>query len=210
MNKKFYIFFICLVLVLIGALIIFKGDKKESAKNNENKDINLLTGKLYVEINIKRYGKIKLELDADQAPITVTNFINLVNNGFYDGLTFHRIIDGFMIQGGAFKEDGSVKQSSNIKGEFLANSVNNTIKHERGVISMARGDDYNSASSQFFIVQQSSPHLDGYYAAFGHVIDGINVVDKISKDAKPTDNNGSIKIQNRPVIDYIKVVNNEN
>lgn len=210
MNKKFYIFFLCLVCLLVGLLFIFKDDKKENNKPKKENNGNLLTGKHYVEIDIKKYGKIKLELDADIAPITVTNFINLVNKKFYDGLTFHRIIEGFMIQGGAFEKDGSYKKANNIKGEFLLNNVNNTISHKRGVISMARADDYNSASSQFFIMHEDDFSLDGKYAAFGHVIDGIKVVDKIAKDSKPTDNNGSISISDRPVINYIKVIENKN
>lgn len=206
MNKKFYIFFICVICLLVGLLFIFKDDKKENKKPKKEENINLLSGKHYVEIDIKKYGKIKVELDADIAPITVTNFINLVNDKFYDGLTFHRIIEGFMIQGGAFEKDGSYKETKNIKGEFLANNVNNSISHKRGVISMARADDYNSASSQFFIMHEDYTSLDGYYAAFGHVIDGMKVVDKIVKDAKPTDNNGSISVNDRPVINYIKVI----
>lgn len=206
MNKKFCIFFVVIICLLIGLLFLIKGDNKVNNKPKNDENVNLLTGKHYVEMDIKKYGKITLELDADIAPITVTNFINLVNEKFYDGLTFHRIIKGFMIQGGAFEIDGSYKKANNIKGEFLANNVKNTISHKKGVISMARADDYNSASSQFFIMHEDDLSLDGKYAAFGHVIDGIKVVDKIAKDSKPTDNNGSISVGDRPVINYIKVV----
>lgn len=206
MNKKFCIFFVVIICLLIGLLFLIKGDNKVNNKPKNDENVNLLTGKHYVEMDIKKYGKITLELDADIAPITVTNFINLVNEKFYDGLTFHRIIKGFMIQGGAFEIDGSYKKANNIKGEFLANNVKNTISHKKGVISMARADDYNSASSQFFIMHEDDLSLDGKYAAFGHVIDGIKVVDKIAKDSKPTDNNGSISVGDRPVINYIKVI----
>ena len=191
-----------LLSVLVIGLLTACGSKKEESNN-------YLTGKHYVEMSIKDYGVIKLELDADVAPINVTNFINLVNDKFYDGLTFHRIIENFMIQGGGYNEDGLRKDASNIKGEFQANGVNNSILHERGVISMARANDPDSASSEFFITQDDYPYLDGKYAAFGHVIDGIEVVDKIAKKAKPTDNNGSIKLEERPIIEYIKVIDKE-
>ena len=125
--------------------------------------------------------KIKLELYPDAAPITVANFEKLVGEGFYDGLIFHRVINGFMIQGGDPEGTGMGGASEKIKGEFLINGVNNPIKHERGVISMARSSMPNSASSQFFIVHQNAPHLDGQYAAFGKVIEGMEVVDEIAQ-----------------------------
>ena len=165
-----------------------------------------MANKTKIEMNIKNYGIIKLELDADNAPITVSNFIDLVNNKFYDGLTFHRIIDGFMIQGGDPDGNGYGGSSKTIKGEFTSNGVANTISHVRGVISMARSNDPDSASSQFFIVQQDSTFLDGNYAGFGHVTSGMEVVDKIATDAKPIDNNGTIPKDNQPVIEYIKVI----
>ena len=132
-----------------------------------------------VEINVKDYGTIYLTLDGEQAPITVKNFVKLAKEGFYDGLTFHRVIDGFMIQGGDPDGDGTGGSSETIKGEFSSNGVDNTIKHERGVISMARSQAPDSASSQFFIVHKTSAHLDGNYAAFGKVTKGMEVVDKI-------------------------------
>ena len=134
-----------------------------------------------IEIIVKDYGNIELELYPDKAPITVENFINLVNRGFYNGLTFHRVIEGFMIQGGCPKDNGTGGPGYSIKGEFINNGFNNPIKHERGVISMARAMDPDSAGSQFFIMHKTSPHLDGSYAAFGKVIKGIEVVDKIAK-----------------------------
>ena len=123
---------------------------------------------------------IKLELDETAAPITAANFKKLVSEGFYDGLTFHRVIPGFMIQGGDPAGNGTGGSKENIKGEFQSNGFKNPIKHTRGVISMARAQDPNSASSQFFIMHADAPHLDGMYAAFGHVTEGMDVVDKIA------------------------------
>jgi len=165
-----------------------------------------LTGKHYVQIDIANYGTITAELDADAAPITVTNFINLVNNGFYDGLTFHRIIDGFMIQGGDPKGNGTGGSGENIKGEFAQNGWNNPIAHERGVLSMARSSAPDSASSQFFIMHEAAPHLDGAYAAFGRVLTGIEVVDAICANTPVTDQNGTVAAENQPVITAIKVI----
>ena len=123
---------------------------------------------------------IKIELDEKAAPITVANFKKLVSEGFYDGLTFHRVIPGFMIQGGDPQGTGMGGSKEHIKGEFAANGVNNPLKHTRGVISMARAMDPDSASSQFFIMHQDAPHLDGSYAAFGKVVEGIEAVDEIA------------------------------
>ena len=131
-------------------------------------------------IEIRKFGTIEVELYPDIAPITVENFVKLVNKGFYNGLTFHRIIRDFMIQGGCPKGNGTGGPGYEIKGEFLANGINNPLKHTRGVISMARAMDPDSAGSQFFIMHQDAPHLDGQYAAFGKVIKGIEVVDAIA------------------------------
>ena len=125
-------------------------------------------------------GEIKAELYPDVAPVTVKNFVDLIKKGFYNGLTFHRVIEGFMIQGGCPKGNGTGGPGYCIKGEFRANGVKNDLKHERGVLSMARAMDPDSAGSQFFIMHETSPHLDGQYAAFGKVTDGMNVVDKIA------------------------------
>lgn len=138
----------------------------DTADTSENEE--LLTGLHHVTIDVQDYGTISLELDADTAPISVTNFINLANEGFYDGLTFHRIISGFMIQGGDPNGNGTGGSEKTIKGEFSANGVENDISHVRGVISMARANDPDSGSSQFFIVHEDSTFLDGQYAAFGH------------------------------------------
>lgn len=165
----------------------------------------LLTGVHHAEIEVKDYGTILVELDADTAPISVTNFVKLAQENFYDGLTFHRIIDGFMIQGGDPEGTGRGGSDEKIKGEFSENGVENSISHERGVISMARSSDPDSASSQFFIVQSDSTYLDGQYAAFGHVTEGMDVVDAICKDAKPTDNNGTITAENQPVMTSVTI-----
>ena len=133
-----------------------------------------------VVIEMANGKKIKIELYPDKAPITVKNFEKLVSEGFYDGLIFHRVIKDFMIQGGDPEGTGMGGSGERIKGEFMANGVNNTIKHERGVISMARSAMPNSASSQFFIVHKTAPHLDGQYAAFGKVVEGMDVVDEIA------------------------------
>ena len=145
-----------------------------------------------VVIEMENGGKIELELCPEAAPETVKNFEALVKSGFYDGLTFHRIIPGFMIQGGDPLGNGMGGAEKNIKGEFRANGHNNPIKHERGVISMARAFDPNSASSQFFIMHADAPHLDGQYAAFGKVISGMDAVDEIA--SIPTDYNDRPKI----------------
>ncbi len=133
-----------------------------------------------VRIAMQDGGVIDLELDAQAAPITVENFLKLVGEGFYDGLTFHRVIPGFMIQGGCPEGTGMGGPGWHIKGEFARNGVPNPIKHTRGVISMARAMDPNSAGSQFFIMHEDAPHLDGGYAAFGHVVAGMDVVDRIA------------------------------
>ena len=164
-----------------------------------------LTGTHHAEIEVKDYGTIDVELDADTAPITVTNFVKLAQEGFYDGLTFHRIMDGFMIQGGDPNGNGTGGSEENIKGEFSNNGVDNDISHTRGTISMARASDPDSASSQFFIVQADSTFLDGDYAGFGHVTEGMDIVDKICEDAKPTDNNGTITSDQQPVIEKITI-----
>ncbi len=166
----------------------------------------MLTGKHQVEIEIQNYGKIRAELDADKAPITTTNFIRLAKNQFYDGLTFHRIIDGFMIQGGDPLGNGTGGSNEQIKGEFLANGVANPLKHTRGAISMARAMDNDSASSQFFIVHEDSLFLDGQYAAFGYVTEGIEIVDQICQDTPVEDRNGTVLKPNQPVITAVRVL----
>ena len=133
-----------------------------------------------VQIEMENGGIIRVELDASAAPLTVANFEKLVKAGFYDGLIFHRVISGFMIQGGDPLGNGMGGAKENVKGEFLMNGVPNPISHKRGVISMARAQDPNSASSQFFIMHQDGEFLDGQYAAFGKVVEGMDVVDQIA------------------------------
>lgn len=178
------------------------------AESSDDKKDNTeyLSGKHHVEIEVKHYGTISVELDADVAPISVTNFVNLAKEGFYDNLTFHRIIDGFMIQGGDPLGNGTGGSDETIKGEFSANGVENNISHVRGTISMARAMDNDSASSQFFIVQSDSLSLDGSYAGFGTVTEGMDIVDKICKDVPVQDDNGTVLAEDQPVITTIKVV----
>lgn len=174
---------------------------------NEKEKENYMIGKINVEMTVKDYGVIQLELDADEAPITVTNFVKLVNEKFYDGLTFHRVVEGFMIQGGDPEGTGMGGSDEKIKGEFSNNGVKNSISHTRGVISMARGSyDNNSASSQFFIVHKDSTFLDGDYAAFGHVTSGMDVVDKIATETVVEQDGESVAKENQPVIESVRVI----
>lgn len=191
--KKYlkYILILIVVIVLIIGLL-WPGNKTKQIK---------------VEMNITDYGKMVLELYRDNAPITVDNFVKLVNEKFYNGLTFHRIINNFMVQGGDPLKNGTGGSKNTIKGEFSSNGVNNKISHKRGVISMARSQDMNSASSQFFIMHKDNTSLDGNYAAFGKVISGIEVVDKIEETLSSLgDENGLIPVDKQPVIEYIKII----
>lgn len=181
------------VVVLIGgliALLVIRPWQKTDYKD------------YYADIEVDGYGTITVFLDGHAAPITVENFVRLARSGYYEGTTFHRIIKGFMAQGGA--GDGS---AARIKGEFKSNGVNNPLKHERGTISMARANDPNSANSGFFICQttEGCAHLDGDYAAFGHVTEGMDVVDQICERAHPIDNNGTIKANEQPMIVRVTV-----
>ena len=163
------------------------------------------SGTHHATIEVEGYGAIKLELDADVAPVTVANFAKLAGEGFYDGLTFHRIIEGFMVQGGDPNGNGTGGSDEKIVGEFSDNGHPNSISHVRGTISMARSQAYNSASSQFFIMQADTPSLDGQYAAFGHVTEGMDVVDAMCEAARPTDNNGTIAAADQPRIASVKM-----
>ena len=190
------------LLIVVGVVIAVIPKPGEFNKNKT----------YYADITVKDYGKITVKLDAKTAPITVENFVTLAESGFYDGLTFHRIMEGFMMQGGDPEGTGlggNVDKNGKkitIKGEFAENGVPNNISHVRGVISMARGgNSYDSASSQFFIVHEDSVFLDKKYAAFGHVISGIEVVDKVCEDAEPTDDNGTIKKEDQPIIESIVI-----
>ena len=200
------LFKIGMVMLLALALAGCGGDKDTDSSSKNSTTDDLLSGNHHAEIDVKDYGVIKVELNADEAPITVTNFVKLAKEGFYDGLTFHRIIDGFMIQGGDPNGDGTGGSDETIKGEFSANNVDNVLKHTRGAISMARSQDYDSASSQFFIVHQTYPSLDGQYAVFGYVYEGMDVVDQIATSVPVTDDNGTVEAQNQPVITSIKII----
>ena len=189
-----------MVMLLAISLVGCGSDDSSSDKNDD-----LLSGNHHAVIDVKDYGVIKVELTADEAPITVTNFVKLAKDGFYDGLTFHRIINGFMIQGGDPEGNGTGGSDETIKGEFSANGVDNVLKHTRGAISMARSQDYDSASSQFFIMHETNDSLDGQYAVFGYVYEGMDVVDKIATSVPVTDNNGTVEAQNQPVINSIKI-----
>ena len=188
-----------IVIAAIGVGIYF-------AVSHDGEADNIGAALHHAQIEIADYGTITVELDASAAPITVENFISLAESGFYDGLTFHRIIEGFMMQGGDPDGNGTGGSGQTIKGEFSANGVDNPISHTRGTISMARSNDYDSASSQFFIMQEDNLLLDGSYAAFGHVTDGMDVVDQICADAQPTDNNGTIPAGQQPVITSITIL----
>ena len=193
------------VTVLIAVFLLFAlcacgsaSVKTESAES--------YTDNPKVEITVRDYGTITLELYPDVAPLTVDNFVKLCNEGFYDGLTFHRVMSGFMIQGGDPQGNGTGGSDETIKGEFAANGVKNELSHKRGVISMARAKSPDSASSQFFIVHQDSEFLDGSYAAFGAVTEGIEVVDAICENTPVIDNNGTVPSEYQPFIDRIKII----
>jgi len=211
-----------LIVVLLLALALLVGcggnaDDGEGAGSSDadtiEQDVTQLdSGAIWegdmkkVKIEIEDFGDVVLELNETAAPITVANFLQLVDEGFYDGLTFHRIIDGFMIQGGDPEGTGMGGSGTNITGEFAQNGINNPISHLRGIISMARSADPDSASSQFFIVHQDSTFLDHAYAAFGRVIEGIEVVDAIAENTPVIDDNGSVQQGHKPVIKRITIL----
>ena len=206
----------CVALIAAGTVIFAKTAASNTAENemssgnaeNETAANVVLDGSpVIAEIAIEDYGIIKLELRPDVAPITVANFVKLAGEGFYDGLTFHRIMEGFMMQGGDPKGDGTGGSDTEIKGEFSANGVENDLSHTRGAISMARnGYNMDSASSQFFIVHQDSTFLDGNYACFGYVTEGLDVVDRVCEASSPLDDNGTIASEDQPVITYIRIL----
>lgn len=184
---------------------VSQGEQEIQPSETKQTD-ELLSGLHHATIEIQDYGTISVELDADKAPISVTNFLKLAQEGFYDGLTFHRIIEGFMMQGGDGALANPVRECETIKGEFQENGWENDIAHKRGVISMARTPEMDSASSQFFIMHQDSPHLDGKYAAFGWVTEGMDIVDEICSKVPVQDDNGKVNSSDQPVIVAVKVV----
>ena len=206
MEKKKLVFLIIAICIIIGtiAYICIKNNKEG------NEEMSIKGSKVKVEIHIKDKGVIELELDSNQAPIPVENFVSLANKGFYDGLKFHRIINGFMMQGGDPLGNGTGGSEHKIKGEFRNNGVQNTISHSRGTISMARSGMPNSASSQFFIVHKDSPFLDGQYAGFGYVTSGMEIVDSICSETPVVDSNGTVQAGKAPIIDKVIIVESEN
>lgn len=195
-QKRILAAAVLVVIAAVAAVLIW---------NNQKKKEEASAGDYTAEIAVKDYGTITVGLDGDAAPETVKNFVSLAESGFYDGLTFHRIIDGFMIQGGDPNGDGTGGSEETIPGEFSANGFDNPLSHTRGTISMARSQDYDSASSQFFIMQEDTPSLDGQYAAFGHVTSGMEVVDAICEDAVNGDANGVLPAEDQPVIESITI-----
>lgn len=196
-----------IVLVVLMMLLFTGCSGGDSSDTSETYTPAALDAKAtyYADIDIADYGMITVRLDQASAPITCANFVELAESGFYDGLTFHRIIADFMMQGGDPLGDGTGGSENTIFGEFVTNGYENNLSHSRGVISMARSQDPNSASSQFFICHADSGFLDGEYAAFGEVVSGIEVVDAVCEKAKPTDGNGTISAEDQPVINSIKI-----
>lgn len=190
-----------IMATMLLAAVVFAGCTE---KETENKVVEA-AGDYKIEIEVEDFGTIKATLNGDVAPNTVSNFISLAKDGFYDGLTFHRVVEGFVIQGGDPEGNGTGGSGSQIKGEFPANGVENELSHTRGALSMARGQDYDSASSQFFIVQEDSTYLDGEYAVFGYVTEGMEVVDAICENTPVTDRIGNVEREDQPVISSIKV-----
>ena len=214
MRKIRKLWIITMIIMIASAMLLAGcgGSDSEPAEEGGGTETQELSkaadpiGIHHAEIEIADYGTIKLELDGDEAPVSVQNFMDLANAGFYDGLTFHRIMDGFMIQGGDPNGDGTGGSDKNIKGEFAMNGRENNISHKKGVISMARSQDPDSGSSQFFICVADSEFLDGQYAAFGHVTEGQEVADKIAADAEPTDDNGTVPPEKQPVITTVRII----
>ena len=210
--KRLTVVFLAVVML---AVITSCGKKDQEPDDNDgqvsDQGGNDEDGHTYynVEITIKDYGTVKVELDSTAAPITVENFIKLANDGFYDGLTFHRVVKGFVIQGGDPLGTGMGGSDEQIKGEFSANGVSNGLSHTRGAISMARSKSFDSASSQFFIVHEDSVYLDGQYACFGYVTEGMEVVDAICDAVAAVDSTGNVLKQDQPVIESVKVIDSD-
>ncbi len=194
-----------IVLLALALLLVFGAIRFFSDSNDAGDIPSGGATTYYADIEIEDYGTITVALDGEAAPITVENFVKLAKEGFYDGLTFHRILSGYMMQGGDPEGTGYGGSDTSIKGEFKSNGVDNPLSHTRGAISMARTKDPDSASSQFFIMHQDYPAWDGNYAAFGYVSEGMDVVDAICADAKPADSSGFIPHEEQPVIKSITI-----
>ena len=203
MKKSFVS--ILLILALVFTMVLSGCEEKNDKAEVSGDGTTLETAEVthYAVIEIENFGVITAELYGKTAPVTVNNFVSLANSGYYNGLKFHRIIDGFMMQGGAGAEKNS------IKGEFTSNGVTNNLKHEAGVLSMARTNQPDSASTQFFIMHEAAPHLDGQYAAFGKVISGMDIVDRICRTAVVSDGNGSVPAQYQPVIKSVTILSGD-
>ncbi len=216
MKQTLRILSLCLVLMLALSACTYKPTTFTSGTDNQNgtKDNGTLhtpaaldENKTYTAvIDLADYGTIKILLDQKSAPISAANFVELARDGFYNGLTFHRIMKGFMMQGGCPLGNGLGDPGYSIKGEFAANGVENNLKHTRGAVSMARSNAPDSAGSQFFIVHETSDFLDGNYAVFGYVTEGLDIVDAVCNTAEPTDNNGTIPKTAQPVITSITIL----
>ena len=213
LDKKWILPLSIIAVMVIGVLIVGALEIKNTMadrnlrKTASDYGITLLNDSkaYYVDVTVEDYGKITILLDQEEAPLTAANFVSLAQSGFYDGLTFHRIMEGFMMQGGDPEGDGTGGSDKVIPGEFASNGYKNSLSHKRGTVSMARTEEPNSASSQFFIMQEDNATLDGKYAAFGQVVEGMDVVDAICAAAKPTDDNGTIPADDQPVISYVTV-----
>lgn len=219
MKKQSFMMIVAVVLCLImaGCGGVKTSNTSSETSNAEMQNIDgeetsdtvTIETDICAEIEIEGYGTISVALDKISAPVTVENFVNLAESGFYDGLTFHRIMKDFMMQGGDPNGNGTGGSEKTIVGEFQENGYDNPLSHIRGAISMARAMDYDSARSQFFIVHKDSTFLDGSYAVFGYVTEGMEIVDQICEEAMPTDNNGSILPEEQPVIKTITIYKNE-
>ncbi len=208
---------VCVFLAGFSALLIWDMTRPDTPpqSNNDTTPTNAAHASVgtvtsvkathYADIDIKDHGTVTVALDSTSAPETVFNFMSLAESGFYDGLTFHRIMKGFMMQGGDPNGNGSGGSDKNVTGEFADNGIENPLSHVRGAISMARATDYNSGSSQFFIVHEDSTFLDGQYAAFGYVTEGMDIVDAICTAAAPIDDNGTIPATQQPIINTITI-----
>ena len=209
--KKASVVLAIVLAALCGLFLLGCGSEAQEEQadsepaQNQNASSTYSSGIHHAKVQVKGYDPFVIELNADEAPLTVTNFCKLAEEGFYNGLTFHRIVEGFCLQGGDPNGNGTGGSGKNITGEFAANGFDNPISHTRGVISMARAQDYNSASSQFFIMHADYPDLDGNYAAFGHVISGMDVVDAICASTPVMDANGSVPSDYQPVIQSISI-----
>jgi peptidyl-prolyl cis-trans isomerase B (cyclophilin B) len=207
-NVKFILKLAVLAVMAVIILTACTKTTQQTSRTNQTTstkapevtlDPSLLEKTDKITITLTNGEVIKADLYPDVAPITVANFEKLISENFYDGLIFHRVISGFMIQGGGYDENLTEKQSDRIKGEFSANGVENNLKHTRGVLSMARTPDMDSASSQFFIMHEDAPHLDGQYAAFGMVTEGMDVVDEIA-NAQTESKNGMSDVPVEPIV----------